>query len=58
MTTLVPLFLSEKSMNNVVTSLAPSFSIGPIIFFILAGNKETHNISHGFEIRQDPSRDL
>ena len=41
-------------MNNVVTTLAPSF----LIFFILAGNKETHNISDGFEIQQDPTRDL
>ena len=31
-------------MNNVVTTLAPSF-------LILAGNKETHNISDGFEIQ-------
>ena len=43
-------------MNNVVTTLAPSFF--DWIFFILAGNKETHNISDGFEIQQDSTRDL
>ena len=42
-------------MNNVVTTLAPSFLFGS---FILAGNKETLNISDGFEIQQDPTRDL
>ena len=43
-------------MNNVVTTLAHSFF--DWIFTILAGNKETHNISDGFEIRQDPTSDL
>ena len=43
-------------MNNVVTTLAPF--IFEWIFFILAGNKLTHNISDGFEIQQDPTRDL
>ena len=28
------------------------------IFFILAGNKDTYKISNGFEIWQDPIRDL
>ena len=27
-------------------------------FFILAGNKDSHKISDGFEIRQDPTKDL
>ena len=43
-------------MNNVVTTLAPSFLIGS--FIILAGSKETYNISDGFEIQQDLTRDL
>ena len=42
-------------MNNVVTTLAPSFLIGSSN---LAGNKLTHNISDGFEIQQDPTGDL
>ena len=29
-----------------------------LFFFILAGNKDNHEISNGFEIRQDPTRDL
>ena len=29
-----------------------------LFFFILAGNKDNHKISKGFEIRQDPTRDL
>ena len=29
-----------------------------LFFFILAGNKDNHKISNGFEIRQDPTRDL
>ena len=41
-------------MNNVVTTLAPSF----LIFFILAENKDIYNISDGFEIWQDPIRDF
>ena len=28
------------------------------IFFILAGDKNSHNVSNGFEIQQDPTRDL
>ena len=43
-------------MNNVVTTLSPSFF--DWIFFIFAGNKETHNISDGFEIWQDPTYEL
>ena len=35
---------------------------GPLVFdlffFILAGNKDNHKISIGFEIQQDPTRDL
>ena len=27
-------------------------------FFILAGNKDNHKISHGFQFRQDWTRDL
>ena len=34
---------SEKSMNNVVNTLAPSFF--DRIFFILAGKEDNHNIS-------------
>ena len=40
-------------MNNVVTTLAPSFLIESSLFFILTGNKDTHKISHGFKIRPD-----
>ena len=29
-----------------------------LFFFIFAGNKDNHKISNGFEIRQDPIRDL
>ena len=43
-------------MNNVVTTLAPSFSLD---LFIIADSKDTHKISDGFEIIwQDPIRDL
>ena len=39
-----------------MTTLAPSFLIGS--FFILAGNKDNHKISNGFEIEQYPTNDL
>ena len=42
-------------MNCVVTTLAPSFLIGS---FILAGNKNTHKISDGLDIRPDRTLDL
>ena len=29
-----------------------------LFFFILAGNKDNYKISNGFEIQQDPTRDL
>ena len=38
-------------MNNVVTALSPF--IFDWIFFILAGNKDTHKISDEFKIGQD-----
>ena len=41
-------------MNNVVTTLAPSF----LIFFILAGNKNNHKSLDGFEFRQDSITDF
>ena len=44
---------SEKLLYNVVSTLAPSF----LIFFILAGNKDIHNISDEFEIRPDRTKD-
>ena len=44
-------------MNSVVTTLAPSF-IFDWIFFILAGNKDIHKISDGFEIGQYSTKDL
>ena len=43
-------------MENLVTSLA-SF-IFDWFFFILAGNKDNYKILDGFEIRQDPTKDL
>ena len=43
-------------MNSVVTTLVPSFF--DWIFFILAGNKDTHKILDGFEIGQDSIRGL
>ena len=46
---------SEKLLYNVVSTLAPSFLIGS--FFILAGNKDIHNISDEFEIRPDRIKD-
>ena len=42
-------------MNNVVTTLAPSFLIGSSSFLQAT---LTHHISDGFEIQQDPTRDL
>ena len=35
-----------------------SYFIFDWFFFILAGNKDNHNISDGFEFRQDWARDL
>ena len=33
-------------------------TIGPLVhFFILAGNKDNHNISDGFEFQPDPTSD-
>ena len=46
---------SEKLMYNVVSTLAPL--IFDLIFFILAGNKNIHNISDEFEIRPDQTKD-
>ena len=46
---------SEKMLYNVVTTVAPSFF--DRIFFILAGNEDTHNISDEFEIRPDRTKD-
>ena len=43
-------------MNDVVTTLAPSFLIGSSSF--VQATTETQNISDGFEIWQDPTRDL
>ena len=43
-------------MNNVVTTLAPSFLIGSSSF--LQATKKNHNSLDGFEIQQDPTRDL
>ena len=42
-------------MNNVVTTLAPSFLIGSSLFLQAT---RSHNISNGFEIQQDQTRDL
>ena len=42
-------------MLNVVSTLAPSFF--DRIFFILAGNKDIHNISNEFEIQPDWTKD-
>ena len=39
-----------------MTTLAPSFLTGSSFF--LAGNEDNHNVSNGFEIQQDPTRDL
>ena len=39
-----------------MTTLAPSFLIGPSLFFQVT-NEDNHNILDGFEIRQDPTRD-
>ena len=40
-------------MNNVVTTLAPSFMIGSFdwIFFILAGNKDNHKSLDEFDLK-------
>ena len=46
---------SEKSMYNVVNTLAPSFLIGSSSFS--AGNKDDHKVSVEFEIRPDPTMD-
>ena len=42
-------------MNNVVTTLAPSFLFRSSSFLQATS---THNISDGFEIQQDPTGDL
>ena len=39
-----------------MTTLAPSFLIGSSLFF--AGNKDNNNVSDGFEIGHDRTRDL
>ena len=44
---------SEKSMYNVVATLAPFNSI----FFILAGNKDIHKLSEKFKFRLDATTD-
>ena len=46
---------SEKSMNNVVTTLAPSFF--NLIFFNIAGNNENHKILDVFEVQLDQTLD-
>ena len=43
-------------MNYVVVTLATSFLIGSSSF--LQATSKTYNISNGFEIQQDPIRDL
>ena len=43
-------------MNNVVTTLAPSFLIGSSS--ILQATRKPYNISDGFEIQQDPTSGL
>ena len=59
----IPLLTSElaalecRKINEKNCDHSSSF-IFDWIFFILAGNKLTHNISDGFEIQQDPIRDL
>ena len=42
----------KKSMDNVVSTLAPSFLNG----FILVGNKDSYKILDGLEIRKDQTR--
>ena len=49
--------LSVRNINESCCDHSSSF-IFYWIFFILAGNKLTHNISDGFEIQQDPTKDL
>ena len=46
---------SEKSMYNVVNTLAPS--IFDRIFFILAGKEDNYNISDVFEFQSDSTKD-
>ena len=46
---------SEKSMYNVVNTLAPSFF--DRIFFILAGKEDNHNILDEFEFQPDSTKD-
>ena len=48
----------ERQKNNEKCCDHSSSFIFDWIFFILAGNKKSHNISDGFEIRQDLTRDL
>ena len=43
-------------MNNVVTTLAPSFLIGSSSF--LQATRKLTNVLDGFEILQGPTRDL
>ena len=49
--------IERQKINELCCDHSSSF-IFDWIFFILAGNKETYNISDGFEIQQDPTRDL
>ena len=42
--------LAALECHNVVTTLAPLFSIESSSFFILAGNKDIHKFSYGFKI--------
>ena len=46
---------SEKSMYNVVITLAPSFLIVSSLFF--AGKEDNHNISDEFEFQPDSTKD-
>ena len=46
---------SEKLMNNVVNTLAPSFLMGSSLFF--AGKEDNHNISDQFEFQPDSTKD-
>ena len=45
------------SSGGVLRSACGAF-IFDLFFFILAGNKDNHKISNGFEIQQDPTRGL
>ena len=49
--------MSIRKINELCCDHSSSF-IFDLIFFILAGNKKTNNILDGFEILQDPTRDL